>query len=132
MTTRRTKLELERLDDRLAPAALTLGTADLVAAGVTWTIDDQGGTNTGDPTGLADNSPGLRVVDAAIDATARTDAFDGGGVVFVGGQPVIATADVDVNGQTLTAGPAQPTYGDIGLKRGVNVTRPFTGGDNRD
>jgi len=32
--------------------------------------------------------------------------------------------------QTLTAGPAQPTYRDIGLKRGVNVTRPFTGGDN--
>lgn len=33
--------------------------------------------------------------------------------------------------QTLTAGPALPTYGDIGLKRGVNLTRPFTGGDDR-
>ncbi|HET7028358.1 MAG TPA: CRTAC1 family protein [Candidatus Limnocylindrales bacterium] len=31
--------------------------------------------------------------------------------------------------QTLTAGPGVPTYGDIGLKRGVNATRPFTGGD---
>ena len=31
--------------------------------------------------------------------------------------------------QTLTSGPSQPTYGDIGLKRGVNATRPFTGGD---
>ena len=31
--------------------------------------------------------------------------------------------------QTLTSGPGQPTYRDIGLKRGVNVTRPFTGGD---
>ncbi|HEY6057004.1 MAG TPA: CRTAC1 family protein [Candidatus Limnocylindrales bacterium] len=31
--------------------------------------------------------------------------------------------------QTLTAGPSQPTYRDIGLKRGVNATRPFTGGD---
>ncbi|HEU4672866.1 MAG TPA: VCBS repeat-containing protein, partial [Candidatus Limnocylindrales bacterium] len=31
--------------------------------------------------------------------------------------------------QTLTAGPSVPTYGDIGLKRGVNATRPFTGGD---
>ena len=117
MTTRRTKLELERLDDRLAPAALTLGTADLAASGVTWTIDDQGGTNTGDPTGLADNSPGLRVVDATIDATARTDAFDGGGVVFVGGQPVIA-ADVDVNGQTLTAGPV--------ALAGLDVTVQYT------
>jgi hypothetical protein len=31
--------------------------------------------------------------------------------------------------QTLTSGPAQPTYRDIGLKRGVNATRPYTGGD---
>jgi hypothetical protein len=31
--------------------------------------------------------------------------------------------------QTLTSGPSQPTYRDIGLKRGVNATRPFTGGD---
>lgn len=31
--------------------------------------------------------------------------------------------------QMLTRGPEQPTYRDIGLKRGVNVTRPFTGGD---
>jgi hypothetical protein len=31
--------------------------------------------------------------------------------------------------QTLTAGPARPTYGDIGLKRGVLADRPFTGGD---
>jgi hypothetical protein len=31
--------------------------------------------------------------------------------------------------QTLTSGPGQPTYRDIGLKRGVNATRPFTGGD---
>ena len=31
--------------------------------------------------------------------------------------------------QTLTSGPGQPTYRDIGLKRGVNATRPFAGGD---
>ena len=31
--------------------------------------------------------------------------------------------------QTLTAGPSRPTYGDIGLKRGVSADRPFTGGD---
>lgn len=31
--------------------------------------------------------------------------------------------------QTLTAGPSRPTYGDIGLKRGVLADRPFTGGD---
>src|SRR6202008_2369940 len=33
--------------------------------------------------------------------------------------------------QTLTNGPAQPMYRDIGAKRGVNSTRPFTGGDAR-
>jgi hypothetical protein len=33
--------------------------------------------------------------------------------------------------QELTSGVSRPTYGDIGLKRGVNATRPFTGGDDR-
>lgn len=32
--------------------------------------------------------------------------------------------------QALTAGPAQPTYRDIGLKRNVNVAQPFTGGED--
>jgi hypothetical protein len=31
--------------------------------------------------------------------------------------------------QTLTAGPSQPTFRDIALKRGLAATRPFTGGD---
>src|SRR5439155_22221487 len=31
--------------------------------------------------------------------------------------------------QTLTAGASQPTYRDIGLKRGVNLAHPFTGAD---
>jgi hypothetical protein len=31
--------------------------------------------------------------------------------------------------QTLTAGPSRPTYGDIGLKRGVNVAHPSIGPD---
>jgi hypothetical protein len=32
--------------------------------------------------------------------------------------------------QALTSGPASPAYGDIGLPRGVNATRPYAGGDN--
>ena len=32
--------------------------------------------------------------------------------------------------QTLTAGPSQPTFRDIGLPRGVNVAHPFTGDMN--
>ncbi len=31
--------------------------------------------------------------------------------------------------QALTEGATKPTFGDIGLERNVNVTRPFTGGD---
>jgi hypothetical protein len=31
--------------------------------------------------------------------------------------------------QTLTSGPSQPMYRDIGLKRGVDADRPFAGGD---
>ena len=31
--------------------------------------------------------------------------------------------------QTLTSGPSQPTYRDIARRRGVEATRPFTGGD---
>jgi hypothetical protein len=31
--------------------------------------------------------------------------------------------------QTLTSGPSKPTYGDIGLKRGVNAATPYVGGD---
>jgi hypothetical protein len=31
--------------------------------------------------------------------------------------------------QTLTSGPAKPTYRDVGLRRGVLADKPFTGGD---
>jgi enediyne biosynthesis protein E4 len=42
---------------------------------------------------------------------------------------VFLTSQGDNKLQTLTAGPAQPTYRDIGSKRGVTAARPFTGGD---
>jgi hypothetical protein len=41
------------------------------------------------------------------------------------------TSQADNRLQTLTVGPSQPTYRDIGLRRGVNASRPFTGGDIR-
>ena len=43
---------------------------------------------------------------------------------------VFLTSQGDNRLQTLTDGPAQPTYRDIGLKRGVIADRPFTGGDD--
>ena len=44
---------------------------------------------------------------------------------------VFLTSQSDNRLQTLTTGPSQPTYRDVGLKRGVNAARPFTGGDIR-
>ena len=44
---------------------------------------------------------------------------------------VFLTSQGDNKLQTLTAGPAQPTYRDIALKRGVTAAQPFTGGDVR-
>ncbi len=44
---------------------------------------------------------------------------------------VYLTSQADNRLQTLAAGPSHPTYRDIGLRRGVNSARPFTGGDLR-
>jgi hypothetical protein len=44
---------------------------------------------------------------------------------------VFLTSQADNRLQTLTIGPSQPTYRDIGLRRGVNAAQPFTGGDTR-
>jgi enediyne biosynthesis protein E4 len=43
---------------------------------------------------------------------------------------VFLTSQGDNKLQTLTAGPARPTYRDIALKRGVTAAQPFTGGDD--
>jgi enediyne biosynthesis protein E4 len=42
---------------------------------------------------------------------------------------VYLTSQADNKLQTLTSGPAQPTYGDIALQQGVNASQPFTGGE---
>ncbi len=42
---------------------------------------------------------------------------------------VYLTSQGDNKLQVLASGPAEPTYRDIALKRGVNAARPFTGGD---
>jgi len=42
---------------------------------------------------------------------------------------IFLTSQGDNKLQTLTSGPAQPTYRDIGLRRGVIAAQPFTGGD---
>lgn len=44
---------------------------------------------------------------------------------------VFITSQGDNKFQTLTAGPGQPTYRDMALKRGVTAAQPFTGGDIR-
>ena len=42
---------------------------------------------------------------------------------------VYLTSQGDNKLQTLTAGPDEPAYRDIGLRRGVNAAQPFTGGE---
>jgi enediyne biosynthesis protein E4 len=42
---------------------------------------------------------------------------------------IYLTSQADNKLQTLAAGPGQPSYRDIGLKRGVNVSEPFAGAD---
>jgi hypothetical protein len=42
---------------------------------------------------------------------------------------VFLTSQGDAKFQELTNGPAQPTYGDIAIRRGATAHRPFTGGD---
>ena len=42
---------------------------------------------------------------------------------------VFLTSQGDNRLQTLTSGPSQPTYRDIGARRGVNAAQPFMGGD---
>ena len=44
---------------------------------------------------------------------------------------VFLTSQADNRLQTLAARPSQPTYRDIGLRRGTNAAQPFTGGDAR-
>jgi hypothetical protein len=44
---------------------------------------------------------------------------------------VFLTSQGDNKLQTLTAGPGQPTYRDVALRRGVTAAQPFTGGDVR-
>ncbi len=44
---------------------------------------------------------------------------------------VFLTSQADNRLQTLAAGPSQPTYRDIGSRRGVNAAVPFAGGDTR-
>jgi hypothetical protein len=44
---------------------------------------------------------------------------------------VFLTSQADNRLQTLTVGPSRPTYRDIGQRRGVNASQPFTGGDAR-
>jgi len=43
---------------------------------------------------------------------------------------VYLTSQADNKLQTLTTGPAQPTFRDIAFRRGVTSAAPFTGGDN--
>jgi PKD domain len=94
-----TRLNLNTLDERIVPANFPI---TLAGGGVSWVVDNAGGI---DPQGVADNSPGLRLVDATVDDSGRTDAFDSAGVFTIDGQPLTVTDDATVSGATLTTSP---------------------------
>lgn len=81
----------------------------LSAGGVQWSVDNSGGTSSGQPgSGRCDSSPGLTVKDASLQGL--IDAFDNGLSVWVNGAIFTPGRTVDVTGSTLTAGP-QPVAG---------------------
>jgi hypothetical protein len=75
--------------------------------GSVWTIDNTGGTSNGLPSGGSCNgSPGLTVVDGQLNGPPlRGDIFDNGSIIFVNNSIFVPPAQVDLTGQTLTAGP---------------------------
>ena len=80
---------------------------------------------------MAPDGPPARYTDA--DGWVRTQ-IEGMGIASYDltndGYPEVYLTSQAVNRlQTLTSGPGQPTYRDIGRRRGVEATRPFTGGD---
>jgi hypothetical protein len=80
---------------------------------------------------IAAGEPPRRYTDA--DGWVRTQIWGMGiashDVTGDGYPEVFLTSQGDNKLQTLTNGPAQPTYRDIALKRGVTAAQPFTGGD---
>ncbi|MGL6074368.1 MAG: PKD domain-containing protein, partial [Fimbriiglobus sp.] len=94
-----TKLTIQSLDERTMPAAWPI---TLSGAGVSWQFDNLGGV---DAANVADNSPGLRIVDATLQNSGETDAFDGAGVFRIDGLPLVPTdfGAVSANGYTSEA-----------------------------
>jgi hypothetical protein len=84
-----------------APVALP---QTITAGGATWDIRNTGGTDNGLPTGgICNGSPGLSVFNASIPGQPNT--FDHGNEIWVNDSIFVAPALVDLNGQTITAGP---------------------------
>jgi hypothetical protein len=93
------------------------GEYEVAGGGATWTFSNQQGTSNGVATGgRCVDAPAFGVEDEKLASTpARDDAFDGGLLVFVGGNPV-RTPTVLSDGQTLTTSPQTLAGLDVSLE----------------
>lgn len=98
---------------------LFAGAWDLTGGGALWSIDAFNGTTNLAPTGgRCGTIPGIAVIDANLIDPAKDDAFDGGLLLFVGGEQLPATASVSTDDGIVRFGPE--------TLAGLQVVQSFT------
>jgi hypothetical protein len=101
--------------------------AQVTANGFQWEMSNACGTDDGLPTGIANGSAALGVLDVA--GPSGVDAFDCGGVVWVGNTAVAdddGTVDVSPSGGDQVVTPSTMTIGGL---RVTDTYRVFSGGN---
>jgi hypothetical protein len=99
----------------------------VTANGFQWQMSNGCGTDDGTPTGVENASPALGILD--VTSSAGTDAFDCGGLVWVGNTVVAdddGTVDVSPSGSDEVVTPSTVTIGGL---RVTDTYRVFSGGD---
>jgi hypothetical protein len=101
--------------------------AQVTANGFHWEMSNACGTDDGLPTGIASGGAALGILELA--GSAGVDAFDCGGVVWVGNTAVAdddGTVDVSPAGSDQVVTPSDATIGGL---RVTDTYRVFSGGD---
>jgi hypothetical protein len=101
--------------------------AQVTANGFQWEVSNGCGTDDGLPTGVANGGPALGILDVA--GSAGVDAFDCGGVVWIGNTAVAdddGIVDVSPSGADQVVTPSTMTIGSLEV---TDTYRVFSGGD---
>jgi hypothetical protein len=99
----------------------------VTANGFQWQMSNACGTDDGSPTGIENAGPALGILD--VSGSAGMDAFDCGGLVWVGNTAVAdddGTVDVSPSGVDQVVTPSTATIGGL---RVTDTYRVFSGGD---